>query len=430
MNYSEAVTFLYDRLPMYQQLGKSAYKKDLTNVTLLLQELGNPHRHFPSVHIAGTNGKGSSAHSIAAVLQSAGYRTGLYTSPHLKSFTERIRINGEEISEQEVIRFVQQYRPMMETVQPSFFEVTVAMAFNFFAHEKVDIAVVEVGLGGRLDSTNVILPEVSLITNIGYDHTDMLGDTLSKIAYEKAGIIKPDVPVVIGQRHAETAEVFEKVAREQCAPLCFAEDHYHVTSVDAIADALKIRVYDHSSHNSVDITFSLGGQYQARNIAGILATIDQLRKRGWQLSSSDVAAGLANVSALTGLKGRWQVLQRNPLCLADTAHNAEAWHEIAEQLRSYAAPRYHFVLGVSQGKDVAALLNNLPKDGIYYFCQADVPRALPARLLANEAGKFALHGNVIEVVQQAYEHARQQAEPDDVVFVGGSSFVVAELDDI
>lgn len=415
---------------MYQQVGKVAYKKDLTNVRLLLQELGNPQIHFPSVHIAGTNGKGSSAHSLAAVLQSAGYRTGLYTSPHLKSFTERIRINGKEIPEQEVIRFVQHHHALMKSVQPSFFEVTVAMAFNFFAQEKIDIAVVEVGLGGRLDSTNIILPVVSLITNIGYDHTDMLGDTLSKIAYEKAGIIKLNVPVVIGQRHPETAEVFEEVAREQGAPLYFAEDHYHVTSVATTAEGLQLRVYKRLSNKAIGLTFSLGGQYQAQNIAGILATIDRLRERGWQLSSKDVALGFANVSTLTGLKGRWQVLQRNPLCVADTGHNAEAWREIMEQLRTYAAPQYHFVLGISQGKDVSALLDILPKDGKYYFCQADVARALSAHVLAHEARKVNLAGEVIEGVQQAYAYARQQAAPDDVVFVGGSSFVVAELDDL
>ena len=415
---------------MYQQVGKIAYKKDLTNVKLLLQALGNPHAHFPSVHIAGTNGKGSSAHSLAAIFQTAGYRTGLYTSPHLKSFTERIRINGKEIPEKEVIRFVQNYRALMETVQPSFFEVTVAMAFEFFARERVEIAVVEVGLGGRLDSTNVILPEVSLITNISYDHTDMLGDTLSKIAYEKAGIIKPQVPVVIGHRHPETDMVFENVASEQGAPIYFAKDQYHVTSVATTAERLQLRVYNRLSNEAADMTFSLGGQYQAQNIAGILATVDRLRERGWRLSSEDVALGFGNVPTLTGLKGRWQVLQRNPLCVADTGHNEEAWYEIMKQLRTYAAPQYHFVLGVSQGKDVSALLENLPKDGRYYFCQADVARALSAHVLAHEARKVNLAGEVIEEVQQAYEYARQQAGPNDVVFVGGSSFVVAELDDL
>ena len=430
VDYSEAISFLYHQLPMYQQVGISAFKKDLTNVRILLQALGNPQQHFPSIHIAGTNGKGSSAHSLAAILQSAGYRTGLYTSPHLKSFTERIRVNGAEMTEHEVVAFVEQYQPLMQAVQPSFFEVTVAMAFHYFARQQVAVAVVEVGLGGRLDSTNIIRPDVCLITTIGYDHTDMLGETLDKIAYEKAGIIKPNVPVVIGQRQPETSGVFEQVAHDREAPLYFAEDQYQVVATDDRLVGQRIRVRDQPRNQSLDITLSLGGRYQLHNVAGILATVDQLQAQGWQISLADIRMGLANVVSLTGLKGRWQVLHQHPLCLADTGHNAEAWRETMKQLRTYAVDEYHFVLGVTRGKDVSTLLSLLPTEGNYYFCQARGPRALPARELAAQARAASLHGEVIEDVPAAYQRARQRAQPNDLVFVGGSSFVVAELPDI
>ena len=415
---------------MFQQVGKSAFKKDLTNVRILLQALNNPHHRFPSVHVAGTNGKGSSAHSLAAICQSAGYRTGLYTSPHLKSFTERIRIDGTEIPENDVIAFVEEHQALMQSVEPSFFEVTVAMAFHYFAQQRVDIAIVEVGLGGRLDSTNVITPEVSLITNISYDHMDMLGDTLAQIAYEKAGIIKPGVPVVVGQRHPETTPVFEQVAREREAPLYFAEDHYQVGAGTDRPEGQELEVLDCSSDQLARVSLSLGGRYQRYNVPGIFTTVDRLRDRGWTILPEHTAAGLGNVSGLTGLKGRWQVLQRNPLCLADTGHNPDAWQEIIRQLQQYRVRQYHFVLGVTQGKDVDTLLSLLPKGGNYYFCQAPGPRAMPAQELAAKAREVFLHGEIINNVQQAYEQARRRAAPDDLVFVGGSSFVVAELDEI
>ena len=430
MKYDEAISFLYQQLPVFQQVGAAAYKKDLTNINRLLAALHHPQTQFPAVHIAGTNGKGSSAHSLAAILQAAGYRTGLYTSPHLKSFTERIRIDGKEIAKNEVVSFVEQHQSLMLEAQPSFFEVTVAMAFQHFARQQVDIAVVEVGLGGRLDSTNVVVPEVCLITNIGYDHTDLLGDSLTQIAYEKAGIIKPQVPVVIGQRHPETAPVFEQVAREQKAPLFFAQDYYQVQSAKDGLEGQEIQLLDRRQQKPMDILLSLRGRYQRYNIVGVLAAVDQLRERNWTVSSAHVREGLAQVSSLTGLKGRWQVLQQHPLCIADTGHNADAWEEIMEQLRQYAARQYHFVLGVSRGKDVASLLSLLPKEGNYYFCQASGPRALPAEELAAQAKAAARPGQIIENVQRAYDEARRQAAPEDLVFIGGSSFVVAELDDI
>ncbi|MGB3776999.1 MAG: folylpolyglutamate synthase/dihydrofolate synthase family protein [Tunicatimonas sp.] len=427
MTYSEAVTFLYQQLPAYQRVGKSAFKADLTNICRLVAHLENPHERFPSVHIAGTNGKGSSAHCLAAVLQSAGYRTGLYTSPHLKTFTERIRIDGQEISEAAVADFVRREQEFITEVSPSFFELTVALAFQHFARQQVDIAVVEVGLGGRLDSTNIITPEVSLITNIDYDHTDLLGETLPEIAGEKAGIIKPGVPVVVGQRHPETEAVFQRVAEVQDAPLFFAEDYYAVFDAEEQHGGQRIRLNHRPTQQELGLFLSLGGRYQRHNLGGVLLTLDKLRERGWRIPAEAVAAGLARVSELTGLRGRWQVLGHRPLCIADTGHNAAAWQQTTEQLRSYAAPQIHLVLGVSQGKDREALLRLLPRDGKYYFCQAPIPRALPAAALAEEAKKHSLVGEVIEDVQTAYEQARQNAQPDDLVWVGGSSFVVAEL---
>ena len=427
MTYPEAVTFLYQQLPAYQRVGKAAFKADLINIRRLVERLGDPHERFPSVHIAGTNGKGSSAHALAAVLQSAGYRTGLYTSPHLKSFTERIRIDGQEISEAAVAAFVEREQKFIAQVAPSFFEMTVALAFEYFAQQRVDIAVIEVGLGGRLDSTNIITPQVSLITNIDYDHTDLLGETLPEIAREKAGIIKPRVPVVIGQRHPETEAVFRRVAQAQDAPIFFAEDYYPVIDAEELPEGQRIRLNQGSTQQEVSFFLSLGGPYQKHNLAGVLLTIDQLRERGWQIPAGAVTSGLGRVSELTGLRGRWQVLGHRPLCIADTGHNAAAWQQTMERLRTYDAEQLHLVLGVSQEKDVEALLRLLPRDGKYYFCQAAIPRALPAATLAEEAKGYGLTGEVIEDVQAAYEQARRNAQPDDLVWVGGSSFVVAEL---
>ena len=427
MTYHEAVTFLYQQLPAYQRVGKSAFKADLINIRRLAEHLGNPHDRFPSVHIAGTNGKGSSAHCLAAVLQSAGYRTGLYTSPHLKSFTERIRINGQEITEAAVATFVEREQEFIAQVSPSFFEMTVALAFQYFAQQRVDIAVVEVGLGGRLDSTNIITPTVSLITNIDYDHTDMLGETLPEIAREKAGIIKPKVPVVVGQRHPETEAVFRQVAQVQQAPLFFAEDHYSVVDTEELLEGQRILLNHRPTRREHSWFLSLGGRYQKYNLGGVLLTIDQLREQGWSVPAEAIAAGLARVAELTGLRGRWQVLGRRPLCIADTGHNAAAWQQTMEQLRAYDAKQLHLVLGVSQGKDLEVLWRVLPRDGKYYFCQAAIPRALPAATLAEEAKNHGLTGEVIEDVQAAYEQARRNAQPDDLIWVGGSSFVVAEL---
>ncbi len=418
---------MYQQLPAYQRVGRSAYKADLTNIRRLVAHLGNPHERFPAVHIAGTNGKGSSAHCLAAILQSAGYRTGLYTSPHLKSFTERIRIDGREISEEAVANFVLRHQELIAQLSPSFFELTVAMAFQHFAQHQVDIAVVEVGLGGRLDSTNIITPVVSLITNIDYDHTDILGETLPEIAGEKAGIIKAGVPVVVGQRHPATEAVFQRVAEQREARLIYAEDYYQLVDTEEEAEGQQLRITHRHTQQELNLLVTLRGSYQWPNVRGVLSVVDLLREQGWRISAAAVRTGLAHVSELTGLKGRWQVLGYRPLRIADTGHNIAAWHLAIEQLARYGAKRYHFVLGVTQGKDLEGLLRLLPRDGKYYFCQAAIPRALPAVDLAAAAKKYALAGEVIEDVQKAYEQACRQALPDELVWVGGSSFVVAEL---
>ncbi len=423
MTYPEVLQYLYDSLPMYQRIGKAAIKKDLTNTLALCQHLDNPQNKFKSIHIAGTNGKGSSAHSLAAVLQSAGYKTGLYTSPHLKDFTERIRINGVAISQEAVVAFVTDNRDVLENVKPSFFEMTVAMAFDYFAKEQVDIAVIEVGLGGRLDSTNVITPLVSLITNIGYDHTDMLGDTLAQIAYEKAGIIKTNVPVVVSERQEETTTVFVETARRQQSPLYFAQDYFRVEATDEN----KVSVYENEKMIFENISLALAGAYQVKNLPGILQMVALLRQQGWKIDRQAVATGLASVDVLTGLKGRWQILTYRPLTICDTGHNREAFVYITEQLRAIPYRQLHMVLGFSADKDIDPVLELLPRQAHYYFCQAQVPRAMPVKVLKEKAGRMHLQGEAFATVEAAIHQAQQQAGADDLIFIGGSNFVVAEI---
>ena len=350
MNYQETLAYLYNQLPMYQRVGSVAFKKDLTNTLALCAHLCHPETKFPSVHIAGTNGKGSSAHTIAAVLQVAGYKVGLYTSPHLKRFTERIKINGTEIPEQEVIDFVQQNKAMLEHIQPSFFEMTVALAFDYFAKEKVDIAVVEVGLGGRLDSTNVIVPEVSLITNISFDHTDLLGDTLPAIAFEKAGIIKEHVPVVVSERQPEVVSVFEQQARLHHAPLVFAADHYQASISQQKLGEITIEVLKDGKPVFTNLQLSSGGIYQLKNIPGILQTIDTLVEKGWKISAPHMQEGMQQMVALTGLKGRWQILSQQPLVVCDTAHNVAGLQNVLQQLLALPFGQLHMVLGMGARK--------------------------------------------------------------------------------
>ncbi len=416
-SYQQAIDYLYTSLPVFQRVGASAYKPDLSNTLELCKALDNPHLKFRSIHVAGTNGKGSSSHMLAAILQTAGYKTGLYTSPHLKEFTERIKINGAEISKEFVVDFVNRMKPVLEKIQPSFFEATVAMAFDYFVQEKVDIAVIEVGLGGRLDSTNVITPEVSLITNISWDHMDLLGDTLQKIASEKAGIIKPNVPVVIGERQKEVEDVFIKKSLETNSPIIFAEDKYGIK-------ALGIGRFMVS--NAVPFELELKGGYQAKNLVGILAVIDELRKKGFSISQKDISHGLQKTIQLTGLKGRWQKLNDKPLIICDTGHNEAGIKEVLKQIDDQKYDRLHVVWGTVKDKDVSKILSLLPKSANYYFCQAKIPRAMPVSELKDKAKAFGLMGEIIEDVNEAIA----TANAGDMIFIGGSTFVVAEIENL
>ena len=410
MNFQETLQYLYSALPMYQRVGKAAYKKNLDNTLALCEALGNPQDQFKSVHVAGTNGKGSSSHMIAAILQSAGYQTGLYTSPHLKSFTERIRIDGDEISEQAVVDFVNDHKLLIQKIAPSFFEITVVMAFDYFAKQGVDIAIVEVGLGGRLDSTNVITPEVCLITNIGLDHEEMLGPDLASIAAEKAGIMKQGIPVIIGRRQAETTEIFSMRSNELNAPMIFAEDHYSIENDQ----------YD----------LQLKGNYQLLNIPGVLSVIEQLNNNGYEIGNDQIAYGLSHTISLTNLKGRWQVLNAAPLTICDTGHNLDGVNAVVDQLEKTPHDKLLIIWGMVDDKDSTNILKILPKDAYYYFCKANVPRAKEAQLLYEEAKKMGLTGEVIADVNEAILEARGRAKSNDLIFIGGSTFVVAEINEL
>jgi dihydrofolate synthase/folylpolyglutamate synthase len=432
MTYQETLEYLFNSLPMFQRVGASAFKSDLSNTIALCAHLGNPEQKFKSIHVAGTNGKGSTSHTLAAILQAAGYRTGLYTSPHLKSFTERIRINGSEISEEAVVQFVAENKDYLDELKPSFFEMTVGMAFWYFAQQKVDIAVIEVGMGGRLDSTNVINPELSIITNIGYDHMQFLGETLPKIAGEKAGIIKPEVPVIISQTQEETTEIFLAKAKEVNAPIVFADSRFVINRLgekrkgEALLAAFEVS----SDSKKAKFEFGLLGNYQKYNLPGILQGVDELRNQGWEISENALSQGLAGVSVLTGLKGRWQILGENPIVIADTGHNEPGILEILAQLETYSFHSLWMVIGMVQDKDISKILALLPKEAKYVFCNAQIPRALAAESLAEKAFEFELKGEIIPDVNDALNFARKNAGPDDLIFVGGSTFVVAEIDEL
>ncbi|MAD96950.1 MAG: tetrahydrofolate synthase [Flavobacteriaceae bacterium] len=399
--FDETVNWMFTQLPMYQRQGKTAFKKDLTNISALSGRLGNPHYKFKTIHVGGTNGKGSTSHMIASILQEAGYKVGLYTSPHLKSFTERIRINGEEIPEDYVVEFIEGNRTFLENQRLSFFEMTVGLAFDYFAKEEVDIAVIEVGLGGRLDSTNIITPEVSVITNIGWDHMDMLGDTLPKIAFEKAGIIKPNVPVVIGERQKAVEQVFLDKAKECIAKITFASD------------------------SDTNYQTDLLGDYQKKNAKTAAAALEKLV--GFDISNEQIATGLQNVVRNTNLKGRWQILGENPKIICDTAHNKEGLQMVMNQLKSQSYEELHIVLGVVADKKLKDILTLFPKEANYYFCKPDVPRGLPAAQLKEEALHFGFEGDVYESVTDALLAAKRKSKVNDVIYVGGSTFVVAEV---
>lgn len=423
MNYQETLTYLYTSAPLFQQVGKDAYKEGLENTYTLDEHFNHPHRKFHTIHVAGTNGKGSCSHTLAAILQSAGYRVGLYTSPHLVDFRERIRINGIPVSEEFVIDFVEQHRAFFEPLHPSFFELTTAMAFLYFARQQVDVAVIEVGLGGRLDCTNIIQPDLCVITNISFDHVQFLGNTLDKIASEKAGIIKPHTPVVIGETTPETKPVFLQKAVSVSAPIVFAEEEHLL--LEATPNPNGGYVYQTVEYS--DLKGELGGLCQEKNTNTLLSAIRQLKQTGYRFTETDVRKGFAQVCELTGLKGRWQKLADHPTVVCDTGHNVGGIQYIVEQLSRQHYHRLHIVMGMVNDKDINGVLSLLPTDAAYYFTQASVKRALPAEEIKKQASAHGLHGDAYPTVKKALQAALAQADKDDFIFIGGSSFIVADL---
>jgi len=428
MNYQETLDYLFDQLPMFQRQGKSAYKADMGNTLLLDEHLGHPHRRFKSIHVAGTNGKGSTSHMLASVLASAGYRVGLYTSPHLKDFRERIKVNGVMIPEAEVIRFVEANSHLFERIKPSFFEMTVALAFAYFAEQQIDVAVIEVGLGGRLDSTNIITPELCVVTNIGLDHTDLLGDTLEKIAFEKAGIIKPSVSVVQGESNVVYNHVFEEVARDQSAPYILASDVFSLKDSGWADDG---RQWFDVARSGFDVgerfEVDLAGVYQQKNIITVLAALEIVKTKWPNVTPHCIKTGLYNAATSTGLIGRWQVLSHNPLVVCDTGHNVDGIAYVMEQIARTKHSHLHFVLGMVADKDIRGVLELLPVNATYYFTNAAIPRAMRAAELQQLAANFGLKGNIYTTVEAALREAKLNAKANDLVFIGGSTFVVAEV---
>ncbi len=430
MNYQEAIDFLYARLPMFHRIGSAAYKDSLVNTLLMDAFFGHPHQNFKTIHVAGTNGKGSVSHMLAAVFQKAGYKTGLYTSPHLVDFRERIKVNGEMISKDEVTEWVEKYavKHNLWNIEPSFFELTVAMAFDFFARQKVDIAVIEVGLGGRLDSTNIITPEIGVITNISLDHTQLLGETLDKIAFEKAGIIKPNVPVVIGETNASTEVVFRSMAESKNAPIFFADQEYKTEySLLSMDGKQVLNISKNGKPVYKKLKLDLLGNYQQRNVPTVLQTIEILINKGWKIDNEAIHSGLSEAAKITGLMGRWQIIGNNPLIVCDTGHNEDGLKMVMEQIRNTAYKKLHIVFGVVADKDLKRVLEMLPVDATYYFTKANLPRALNERELMKQAAEFGLNGESYSSVIEAFETAKLKAGRNDFIFVGGSTFVVAEI---
>ena len=406
MNYQETLSWMFNQLPMFQTQGKTALNNKLDRTIAFASVLGNPEKKFKTLHIAGTNGKGSSSSMLASILQEAGYKVGLYTSPHLKDFRERIKINGVEIPEERVVSFIAAHKDFLATYHLSFFEMTVGLAFDYFAEEKVDIGVIEVGLGGRFDSTNIITPEVSLITNISKDHTDILGNTLPEIAFEKAGIIKKNTPVVISEYQEETAPVFIKRAKEENAPIVFANEL------------------------TTNLTTDLQGIYQQKNIKGVIAVTDFLKHQGWDISDENLKNGLLNVVKNTHLKGRWQTLSTYPTVVCDTGHNIGGLTYVMEQLKKQTYTQLHIVIGFVKEKDVKGVLELFPKEAHYYFCSPNIKRGLAVEILKEIATAKGLKGEAYSSVQEAVSAAKAKALPTDFIFIGGSTFVVSELADL
>jgi len=434
MTYKQTLDYLYSQLPMFHRIGAAAYKPDLKNTIALCKLLHNPEKKFRSIHIAGTNGKGSTSHMLAAILQTAGYKTGLYTSPHLKDFRERIRINGKMIPKNEVILFVEKYRKQFEKIKPSFFEWTVGLCFDYFAREKVDIAIIETGLGGRLDSTNVVTPLLSIITNIGWDHTNLLGNTLEKIAMEKAGIIKPGVPVIIGEENKKIRDVLAQQAKRK-------KSKYYLPKISSSVTSFNLYKRQGNKMARGKLTylidlpdgsrwfaplFDLQGNYQQKNIVPVIQAARSLQLSGYEIGTNDVAVALAEVSRLTGLRGRWEIISERPLTICDVAHNKDGLREVVKQLKATPHRHLHFVFGIVNDKDIIPMLKLLPKEATYYYCKAKIPRAMDAGELKQRAEKFKLRGNVYSSVKTALGAAQKNARKNDLVFVSGSTFVVAE----
>ncbi|MGG9972773.1 bifunctional folylpolyglutamate synthase/dihydrofolate synthase [Ferruginibacter sp. SUN002] len=447
MTYQQTIDYLYAQLPMFSRIGSIAYKADLHNTIELCSSLDDPHTKFKSIHIAGTNGKGSTSHMLAAILQKAGYKTGLYTSPHLKDFRERIKINGEMITEDFVIDFVEKTKTLSDKISPSFFELTVAMAFDYFAEEKVDIAVIETGLGGRLDSTNIITPILSIITNIGYDHMNILGDTLDKIAFEKAGIIKPNIPVIIGEYLPETKPIFINKAAECKAAVSFAEEQFSIYDLGSTIYDLSVTVESAETKKRELLKLDLNGLYQSKNLRTVLSAVNILNEQGFIISDEHKKYALANTKKLTGLHGRWDVISSDPIVVLDVAHNEDGIKQVLEQVRRRTTddgqstidhgpwtmnheqpkPQLHFIIGMVKDKEVSKVLSLLPSEARYYFTNSHIPRALPASELQLKAKEFGLIGETFDNVNDAIDAAKRSAQKDDLIIVCGSVFLVGEV---
>ena len=430
MTYQQTLDYLVTKLPLFSKTGAAAYKKDITNTVLLCRAAGDPQNNIRTVHVAGTNGKGSVSHMLAAIFQQSGYRAGLYTSPHLKDFRERIKINGEFIREDFVVSFVERMRSVSEEISPSFFELTVVMALEYFAEENVDIAIIETGLGGRLDSTNVITPELSIITNIGYDHMNILGDTLEKIAYEKAGIIKQNIPVVIGEAIAETKNIFLEKANECNAPIVFAENEFSVSNPVLKNNKLLVEVSEIPGHEKEEYTLDLNGIYQQKNLLTVLAAVNELNKQGFTLKGENIKAALASVKKLTGLHGRWDIIKENPMIVLDVAHNEDGIKQLLQQISLTTFEKLHVVFGIVKDKDATKILSLLPGDATYYFTKAQIPRALPEDELSEKAKTFNLKGEKYPEVNDALEAAVSNASKKDLIVVCGSVYLVGEVNQL
>jgi dihydrofolate synthase / folylpolyglutamate synthase len=429
LTYQETIDYLYAQLPMFSRVGAVAYKADLHNTIALCNSIDNPQQKFKSIHIAGTNGKGSTSHMLAAILQAAGYKTGLYTSPHIKDFRERIRVNGQMVIQQFVVDFVAETKAISDEIKPSFFELTVAMAFDYFAKKKIDIAIIETGLGGLLDSTNIITPILSIITNIGYDHQHILGNTLQEIATQKAGIIKENIPVIIGEALPETKDIFITTALEKDANILFAEENYITENTNNVDNKLICEVKNVNSNNTVSLSLGLSGLYQAKNICTVLTAIGKIRNIGFTISDTHLQEGLLHVKETTGLKGRWDILQQNPTIITDVAHNKDGIAQVLKQLSTnFPTASLHFIVGFVNDKDVDAVLQLFPKNAHYYFTNAHIPRAMPFLTLQEKAATVNLIGKGFDNVNEAISTAKNNADKNDVIMICGSFFVIAELE--